>query len=461
MPKLIVKNFIHTREAELDMDKKLVVLIGEQASGKSTLAQLLYFFHNVTYSLRKWLWEVNWEGEQQLVPTFQHHFARQFRLFFGELTHLGPFEITYHYTDESAVTLALTDDGQLDITLPALTDELNEVYKEYQAGLRKAKEKSLKEGTSQQANTFTPGERMFLEIFLGTGIRGITERFFGTQFRNLYIPASRQIISHYPDAFKRVFYGGIKRELFERDVERNPAPAVQSYLLAQLLEKNEEFLQTFNEQDYHALLAERVGEDDEDDEDDELDAPAAEFLMEKMARILKGTYGTADDKKSLFNQPTGEGSVPLLAASAGEQNTLRLLQDIFFTVIYNDTVFRVIEEPEASLYPTAQKELIECIALLLNTEESQVVLTTHSPYVLTVLQTLLRAAPAIKKHPSVAAAARIAKLAPDRCWLSADEVAVYELKDGTCHSLIDAESEEILRNPLAAFLTEFSLDISE
>ena len=453
MPKLIVKNFIHTREVELDMDKKLVVLIGEQASGKSTLAQLLYFFNNVTYSLRKWLWEVNWKGEQRLVPTFYHHFTRQFRLFFGELTHLGPFEITYHYTDESAVTLALTDDGQLDITLPALTDELNKVYKEYQEGLRKAKEKSLKEGNSP-ADTFTPGERMLLEIFLGTEIRSITERFFGTQFRNLYIPASRQIISHYPDAFKRVFYGGIKRELFERDVERNPAPAVQSYLLAQLLEKNEEFLQTFNEQDYHVLLAERVG-----DEDDELDASAAEFLMEKMARILKGTYGTADDKKSLFNQPTGEGSVPLLAASAGEQNTLRLLQDIFFTVIYNDTVFRVIEEPEASLYPTAQKELIECIALLLNTEESQVVLTTHSPYVLTVLQTLLRAAPAIKKQPS--AAARIAKLAPERCRLSADEVAVYELKDGTCHSLIDAESEEILRNPLAAFLTEFSLDISE
>ncbi len=452
MPKLIVKNFIHIREAEIDMDKKLVVFIGEQASGKSTLARLLYFFRHVTYALRKWVWMVNWEGEQRLSSAFYHHLAQQFRLFFGELTRLGPFEMTYHYTEESSVTIALTDDGQLNITLPAPMDEMNELYGEYQEELRDAKAKSLKEGDARET-TFTPGERMLIEIFLGAGISSISERLFGTYLSSLYIPADRQIVSNYPDAFKRVFYGGIKRDIFERDIERNPAPAAQSYLLSRLLEKNEEFLQTFNEQDYHALLAERTS-----DEDDDVDAAPVEFLMEKMARILKGTYGPADDKKSMFNQPTGEGSVPLQAASAGEQNALRLLQDIFFTVLYDEGTFRVIEEPEASLYPTAQKELIEIIALMLNTAKCQVVLTTHSPYVLSVLQTLLRAKQAIQNQPT--AADRIAALAPERCWLSAEDIAVYQLKEGACHSLIDAESEEILRNPLAALLTAFSLDIS-
>ncbi len=453
MPKLIVKNFIHLREAELDLDKKLVVLIGEQASGKSTLARLLYSFSNVTHAIRKWLWIVNWEEEQTLGSALAHHLTQQFRLFFGEPTRLGPFEVTYHYTEESAVTIALTDDGQLDITPPAIMDELNARYAKYQVELRKAMEKSVKEGEAP-GNTFTPSERMLLEIFLGTEIEGIRKQLFGTERSSLYIPSDRQIASNYPDAFKRVFYGGIKRDIFERDVENNPVPAAQTYILSQFLEKNEEFLQTFNTNDYHALLAVET-----DDEESDIDAAPVEFLMEKMARILKGTYGPADDKKSLFNQLTGAGSEPLLVASAGEQNALRILQDIFNTVLYKEGMFRVIEEPEASLYPTAQKELIESIALMLKLVECQVVLTTHSPYVLTVLQTLLRAKQAIQKHPT--AAERIAALAPERCWLSVEDIAVYQLKDGVSHSLIDAESEEILRNPLAALLTQFSLDISE
>ena len=47
MPKLVVKNFINIREAEIDMDKTLVVFIGATASGKSVLAKLLYFLSRI------------------------------------------------------------------------------------------------------------------------------------------------------------------------------------------------------------------------------------------------------------------------------------------------------------------------------------------------------------------------------------------------------------------------------
>ncbi|MEM7657450.1 MAG: AAA family ATPase, partial [Bacteroidota bacterium] len=43
MQKIIVRNFGPIREAEVEI-KPLTVLIGEQASGKSTIAKLVYFF---------------------------------------------------------------------------------------------------------------------------------------------------------------------------------------------------------------------------------------------------------------------------------------------------------------------------------------------------------------------------------------------------------------------------------
>ena len=43
MQKIIIKNFGPVKDAEIEI-KKVLILIGEQASGKSTIAKLIYFF---------------------------------------------------------------------------------------------------------------------------------------------------------------------------------------------------------------------------------------------------------------------------------------------------------------------------------------------------------------------------------------------------------------------------------
>ena len=44
MQKIVIKNFGPIEDAEIDI-KKILVLIGEQASGKSTIAKLIYFLN--------------------------------------------------------------------------------------------------------------------------------------------------------------------------------------------------------------------------------------------------------------------------------------------------------------------------------------------------------------------------------------------------------------------------------
>ncbi|MFT5917509.1 MAG: putative ATPase, partial [Bacteroidia bacterium] len=46
MQKIVIKNFGAIKEAEIKINKVLV-LIGEQASGKSTIAKLIYFFKSL------------------------------------------------------------------------------------------------------------------------------------------------------------------------------------------------------------------------------------------------------------------------------------------------------------------------------------------------------------------------------------------------------------------------------
>lgn len=52
-------------------------------------------------------------------------------------------------------------------------------------------------------------------------------------------------------------------------------------------------------------------------------------------------------------------------------------------------MFLVVEEPEAHLYPEAQKNMMELITLMLNATGGQVMITTHSPYILTSVNLLV------------------------------------------------------------------------
>mgnify|MGYP006206212493 CR=1 FL=1 len=58
-------------------------------------------------------------------------------------------------------------------------------------------------------------------------------------------------------------------------------------------------------------------------------------------------------------------------------------------IIYGSIILRIIEEPEAHLFPVAQKHLIELLAIMVNrNEDNQLIITTHSPYILSSFNNL-------------------------------------------------------------------------
>ena len=187
---------------------------------------------------------------------------------------------------------------------------------------------------------------------MAIGMSDITEKLAGKHRDSLFIPADRNIAANYPDALKRIFYGGIKSDLHTRAATRSRA---NLHLIARFLEKNEEFLDTFSTQNFRSLFDERIEEESE-----EVDKPIMEFLLKKISLILNGEYETINEisQSRLFSHPTGENTTFLENASTGQQNLIRILQDAFMSMLYNEMIFRVIEEPEAHLHPTTQKHLM-------------------------------------------------------------------------------------------------------
>jgi len=185
----------------------------------------------------------------------------------------------------------------------------------------------------------------------------------------------------------------------------------------------------------------------------------------KIDEILKGKYTSdSSDEKIVVNQETGE-YVYLSDASSGQKESIRILQDLFMVILENQNVLRIIEEPEAHLFPIAQKQTMELLALMLNTNNNnQLIITTHSPYILTVINNLLFAKRVVEKKS--VSANKVNELIPQEYHLNPDIFSAYSIgnsmiSDNYCENIFNSKTGLIKQNYLDAVSVVLGGDFNE
>lgn len=106
----------------------------------------------------------------------------------------------------------------------------------------------------------------------------------------------------------------------------------------------------------------------------------------------------------------------------------------------------IIEEPELNLYPTTQKKLVEYLIEKCTKGDNRLVITTHSPYILTALNNCIEASNVRKSNPE--AAAEVDKLVPRESQIDFEDVAAYFVGGGTARSIMNQENQLIDANAL-------------
>ena len=118
-----------------------------------------------------------------------------------------------------------------------------------------------------------------------------------------------------------------------------------------------------------------------------------------------------------------------------------------------------IEEPELSLFPNAQKKLVEYLVNLcfyLDTKKTiQVAFSTHSPYILSSLNCLLLACEVANKNPNLKE--KVETIIPNKFWLDINKFNAFKVENGEVFSIIDKETNLIL----AESIDEVSEEIGE
>jgi AAA15 family ATPase/GTPase len=163
-------------------------------------------------------------------------------------------------------------------------------------------------------------------------------------------------------------------------------------------------------------------------------------------KILKGKYiSTREGDRIYLNE---KQFVKLYEASSGQQEVLWILNIIL--ILISDVreqrngmrskfdQLTIIEEPEAHLFPETQRDITNLISLLANQKNQQVIVTTHSPYILVALNNLLYAHKLGKNKPKETAE----KINP-LLWVDVNRLAVYMIENGTNRDIVDHGLEMI------------------
>ena len=129
--------------------------------------------------------------------------------------------------------------------------------------------------------------------------------------------------------------------------------------------------------------------------------------------------------------------------------------------IGNEELSIFIEEPELSLFPAAQRRLINRLVkdcFVENKQENcttRLAFATHSPYILTSLNNLLLAGEIAKLKPEKEE--EINKIIPKECWLTMEQIGVFSIENGIVKPAI-YEDENLINGD---YLDSLSEEISE
>lgn len=404
--KIKIENFGGIKSAEFEL-KNINIIIGPQASGKSVSAKLVYFFKGFTSEILQSI--LNKEAEKELQTRQKEKFKKYFP---KDSWHSGPFKIQYNLQDDYIK-------------------------------IEKSRNKSI---TFKYSTNF---KKIFLEgntVFKQEQNRIASH----LDIRNLVY---KNTINHYRESIANILNQVLLNQQYFVPAGRSFFSNIQSNIYS-FLNNNlslEPFIVEFGSfyENIKAIYSKQTPPNT-------INQESFDALIDG---IIGGSYLREEEKEYILHQDARK--VNLSHASSGQQEILplTLILQVLIRTFNNATLY--IEEPEAHLFPTAQKKVVQLLARTFNSDRSnfQIIITTHSPYILSSFNNLLEAGKIITEQPEQKE--NVYNIIPFEEVLYTKNLAAYSLFKGQKENLINEETKLISQNILDSVSEELSVDFGK
>ncbi|MFM7478839.1 MAG: AAA family ATPase [Microcystis aeruginosa] len=415
MESLTIKDFLIIKYAEIEI-KKINVIIGEQSTGKSIIAKLVFLFETFLF-LKIKFYAFNAEDQKAIRRMVLQDFEQLFPRYAWKDQ---SFKISYTFKN-TTFTIERhkeSSDGYYKLTF-TYSENFKQLYNRIIRQIRRLYgDDSLK---SQEINSkaleYIENNLSASDLFKDR------EGFIPAEI--FFIPASRTLFVKY--FTKNIF------TFLANNFDLDP------------------LIINFGSNYENAQRLYRIINEFQDQENDQRRLyDQIKLITEK---ILSGSYGREKDQDWLYHADGRK--INLIDASSGQQEALPMLLILlvfpFFATHESNQFF--IEEPETHLFPSAQRDMVELFTLLYANKNCRFFLTTHSPYILTALNNKIMAANVepVKAEKSLGY----------KNTIQFQDVSAYTISNGQTQSILDTEVNLIGINNLDAVSDELSQEFEE
>ncbi len=431
MANLKIENFRAIKNAEIEVNDFLVV-IGEQASGKSTISKLIHYFKSLKKDAVDCLSEHQTHSQESILETqkkFNIKAQKRFYQLFGS-TKQEAFSIEYQY-DAKGKSIKISQKAgtgiknALQVNASWYQKEWYKLVGDYDYFLTQY---------GQNTNGSSLNTDNIVEIRLKRTKEKSEKDFsdkinalFGdTDRRRNYIPASRSLISSLASSSGRRnaidFFSKTNSDaISDTDVTKYFDMTVGDFFNE--IERIKEDI----------LKKKHLYEIVEDSNNDTKKILTDFHLLLK--KILKADYKLLKNEREELISEDFAKPILLEFASSGQQEIIWILLSLFVWTYEDYPAFVVIEEPEAHLYPKTQDLALQYIVQFFNSNpNNQVIINTHSPYLILALNNLLFAhqtnSDNIVKETGINRGS----------WLDPARFGAYLIENGTVSSIFDKEN---------------------
>lgn len=402
MEKLKIDNFLVLSKVDIPI-KKINIVIGPQSVGKSIIAKVLYFIYTIPNEIREGIF--SGANEKEIIDGLAESFKK---IFPPQYWSLSTFQIVYKLNDLTIKIFNKEDKKnnlniEFDKTYSAELKQLTNLNRKFDQLIQERLiQSNLNFKSSESLKYKLDSTEIKFDVFREAIEHSKFKLFFeksGAQF----VPAARAVFSIFSD-----------NTALENQTDD---PIIKKFAQAYKRYSNlHQFVQCDNPKTSSEHLRNKV-----------------QTIFEK---ILKGKFVLKDKKGflSINNQIISVKNI-----SSGQQEILPLMIMITFEMFLTNRKLTpyFIEEPEAHLFPEAQCEVMNLISLLSYNFESQFFITTHSPYLLTILNNFIYADELIKKNQL--SLEGFNEISNDGFPLDFNDINAFSIQNGESMRIMDDE----------------------